>query len=221
MDYDKYISKTAKTIQPSQIRKFFDVVSEMKGAISLGVGEPDFLTPWDIRSSAINSIKSGYTQYTSNSGLPSLREKISQYLNVRYGLKYEPKDEIIVTIGASEAIDISLRAIIDIGDEVLIPEPSYVSYAPCVTLCHGEPKPIPCSVDNEFMVTPEALQKVISPRTKAIIMPYPNNPSGAIMTKEALEKITQIIIDNDLIVISDEIYSELTYGTHHVSIALQ
>lgn len=219
MDYDKYISKTAKTIQPSQIRKFFDVVSEMKGAISLGVGEPDFLTPWDIRSSAINSIKSGYTQYTSNSGLPSLREKISQYLSVRYGLKYEPKDEIIVTIGASEAIDISLRAIIDIGDEVLIPEPSYVSYAPCVTLCHGEPRPIPCTVDNEFMVTPEALEKVITPRTKAIIMPYPNNPSGAIMTKEALEKITQIIIDNDIIVISDEIYSELTYGAHHVSIA--
>lgn len=220
MDYNKYLSDTGKIIKPSQIRKFFDIVSEMKGAISLGVGEPDFLTPWDVRSAAISSIKSGLTQYTSNSGLPKLRENIARYLKVRYALDYDWRDEVIVTIGASEAIDIALRAIINPGDEVLIPDPSYVSYAPCVTLCHGIPVPLPCCCDNGFQVTPESLLAVITPKTKAIIMPYPNNPTGGIMDRQAIEKIIGIVKEKDLIVISDEIYSELTYGDErHVSIA--
>lgn len=220
MDYNKYLSETGKVIKPSQIRKFFDIVSEMKGAISLGVGEPDFLTPWEVRNSAITSIKNGLTQYTSNSGLPKLRENIARYLDIRYGLKYDWHDEVIVTIGASEAIDISLRAIINPGDEVLIPDPSYVSYAPCVTLCHGIPIALPCTCDNGFQVTAEALLKTITPRTKAIIMPYPNNPTGGIMDRQAIENIIEIVKSKDLIVISDEIYSELTYGDEpHVSIA--
>lgn len=219
INYDDFISEKAAQIKPSGIRKFFDIVADLKGAISLGVGEPDFLTPWNIRESAVKSIKDGDTQYTSNSGLMRLREAISQYLNRRYGLEYSANDEIIVTIGASEAIDISLRALVNPGDEILIPMPSYVSYSPCVTLCGGEAVGIECFVEDEFRVTPENLKKVITDKTKAIILPYPNNPTGGIMGREDLEKIAQIIIDNNLIVISDEIYSELTYDAKHCSIA--
>lgn len=219
INYDDFISEKAAQIKPSGIRKFFDIVADLKGAISLGVGEPDFLTPWNIRESAVKSIKDGDTQYTSNSGLMRLREAISQYLNRRYGLEYSANDEIIVTIGASEAIDISLRALVNPGDEILIPMPSYVSYSPCVTLCGGEAVGIECFVEDEFCVTPENLKKVITDKTKAIILPYPNNPTGGIMGREDLEKIAHIIIDNNLIVISDEIYSELTYDAKHCSIA--
>lgn len=219
INYDDFISEKAAQIKPSGIRKFFDIVADLKGAISLGVGEPDFLTPWNIRESAVKSIKDGDTQYTSNSGLLRLREAISQYLNRRYGLKYCANDEIIVTIGASEAIDISLRALVNPGDEILIPMPSYVSYSPCVTLCGGEAVGIECFVEDEFRVTPENLKKVITKKTKAIILPYPNNPTGGIMGREDLEKIAQIVIENNLIVISDEIYSELTYDAKHCSIA--
>lgn len=219
INYDDFISEKAAQIKPSGIRKFFDIVADLKGAISLGVGEPDFLTPWNIRESAVKSIKDGDTQYTSNSGLMRLREAISQYLNKRYGLEYRANDEIIVTIGASEAIDISLRALVNPGDEILIPMPSYVSYSPCVTLCGGEAVGIECYVEDEFRVTPENLKKVITDKTKAIILPYPNNPTGGIMGREDLEKIAQIVIENNLIVISDEIYSELTYDAKHCSIA--
>lgn len=219
INYDDFISEKAAQIKPSGIRKFFDIVADLKGAISLGVGEPDFLTPWNIRESAVKSIKDGDTQYTSNSGLLRLREAISQYLNRRYGLEYSANDEIIVTIGASEAIDISLRALVNPGDEILIPMPSYVSYSPCVTLCGGEAVGIECFVEDEFRVTPENLKKVITKKTKAIILPYPNNPTGGIMGREDLEKIAQIVIENNLIVISDEIYSELTYDAKHCSIA--
>lgn len=219
MIYDKYLSKKATTIPPSGIRKFFDIVAEMKDAISLGVGEPDFITPQYIRESAVKSIQKGYTQYTSNSGLIALREEISYYLNNRYGLSYDAKKEIIVTVGASEAIDCSLRALLNTGDEVLIPDPSYVSYAPCVTLCGGVPVSVYTSEEHEFKLLPEELEKVITDKTKVLILPYPNNPTGAIMEKEKLEAVAEIVKKHDLIVISDEIYGELTYDGEHCSFA--
>ena len=219
INYDEFISEKASGIKPSGIRKFFDVVSTMEGAISLGVGEPDFQTPWSVRQSAIASIKKGYTQYTSNTGMPALRDAIGKYLSMRYNIHYSGASEILVTVGASEGIDLSLRALLNEGDEVLIPEPSYVSYSPCVKLCGGVAVPIPCMVCDEFKVTPEALIKCITPRTKALIMPYPNNPTGAIMERSHLEAVSKICIDNNIIVISDEIYSELTYDEVHTSIA--
>lgn len=220
IDYSKYLNDTSKSLQPSGIRKFFDIVAEDKSAISLGVGEPDFDTPWVGRNAAIKSIQKGYTQYTSNCGMPSLREAISAYYEMRYGAKYDPKTEIIVTIGASEAIDLALRAIITPGEEVLVPDPSYVSYCPCVKLSGGVPVPITCTAENGFIVTPEHLSAAITPKTKAIILPYPNNPTGGIMTKSDIEKIEKIIVENDLLVISDEIYSELTYNEEgHYSVA--
>ena len=220
MDYTKYINKTIQDITPSGIRKFFDIVAEQKNAISLGVGEPDFDTPWIGRNAAIKSIQKGITQYTSNCGLLELRGLISEYYFKRYNLKYNPKDEIIVTVGASEAIDLSLRALVTPGDEVLIPDPSYVSYFPCVKFSGGVPKAIKCSDENGFIITPENLKAVITDKTKILILPYPNNPTGGIMTKSQLEAIKDIIIEKDLIVISDEIYSELTYNKEgHTSIA--
>ena len=218
MNYDKYLSKTAVDIPPSGIRKFFDLVSEMKDAISLGVGEPDFITPWHIRDSAIKSIQKGYTQYTSNSGLLEFREEIAYYVESRYGAKYDPKTEIIVTVGASEGIDVALRAIVNSGDEILIPDPSYVSYAPCVRLAGGVPVSLTTTVEDEFKLTPSAIEEKITPKTKAIILPYPNNPTGAIMEKDKLESICKIIKKYDLLVISDEIYAELTYDGQHTSI---
>ncbi len=219
MNYDKYISDITKNIKPSGIRKFFDVANSMKDAISLGVGEPDFVTPWSVRDAAILSIKRGYTQYTSNAGMIELREAIGKYLNMRYNLTYDPNDEILVTVGASEGIDIALRALLNPGDEVLIPDPSYVSYSPCVSLCGGVPVPVNCVVENDFKVAPKDLLEKITSKTKVLIMPYPNNPTGAIMEKSHLVEIAKLCIENDIIVISDEIYSELTYDEVHTSIA--
>jgi len=190
----------------------------MEGAVSLGVGEPDFVTPWNVREAAIRSLRRGYTQYTGNRGLPELRELISRYLEERFGVHYPPS-RTIVTVGASEAIDLALRAVCDIGDEILVPEPSYVSYAPAVTLAGGVPVAVKCSAENDFILTPEILERAITPKTKAVIVAYPNNPTGAVMTREQLEKIVPVIEKHDLLVISDEIYAELTYTGRHASIA--
>lgn len=219
MNYEKYLSDAVQVIKPSGIRRFFDVADIYKDVISLGVGEPDFDTPWVARKRAIDSIRNGYTQYTSNSGLPALREAIVRYLSERYGLSYDSKNEVFVTVGASEAIDLALRALTNAGDEIVIPEPSYVSYSPIVTLCGGVAVAAPCRVQNKFALMPKDLERVVSPRTKVLILPYPNNPTGGIMRKDQLEAIAKIAIERDLIVISDEIYSELTYGGKHVSIA--
>ena len=213
-----FISRKAKAIKPSGIRKFFDIVAESKDVISLGVGEPDFITPWDIREAGIQAIKKGYTQYTSNKGMPALREEISGYLSYNFGVKF-PADDIIITVGASEAIDLALRAVVDEGDEVLIPDPSYVSYKPCVQLLGGTPVSVPCDGKNGFKLTPESLLSVITDKTKALIFPYPNNPTGGIMEKEFVEKIVPVLIEKDILVIADEIYAELTYGLPHFSIA--
>lgn len=214
----EFINQRAKALQPSGIRKFFDIVRETEGAISLGVGEPDFVTPWKVRSAAITALQRGYTQYTGNRGLPELLQLLSRYLNERFSLDYDPK-HILVTVGGSEAIDLALRACVEIGDEVLIPDPSYVSYAPCIALSGGVPVRVECEEKDGFIVTPELLQKSITNKTKAIILTYPNNPTGGIMTKSQLEKIAEVIVKNDLLVISDEIYAELTYGAKHTSIA--
>ncbi len=213
-----FTSKRVNGIAPSGIRKFFDIVSENKDVISLGVGEPDFITPWDIRDAGIQTIKKGYTQYTSNKGLTALREEISYYLLNRFNVKFSA-DQTIITVGASEAIDLALRAVIDVGDEVIIPDPSYVSYKPCVELSGGVAVSVACSGDNGFKLTAEELEKVITPKSKVLIFPYPNNPTGGVMEKEFIEKIIPLILKHDLLVISDEIYAELTYGQKHCSIA--
>ena len=214
------ISKTIEDIKPSGIRKFFDIVSEMKDAISLGVGEPDFDTPWHIRDEGIYAFEKGKTFYTSNSGLKDLRIEISNYIKRKQGIKYSPDGEILVTVGGSEAIDIGLRAMINEGDEVIIPQPSYVSYEPCARLAGAKPVIIDLKAENEFRLTAEELENAITDKTKVLILPYPNNPTGAIMEKSDLEKITKIIKEKDIFVLSDEIYSELTYlETPHVSIA--
>lgn len=213
-----FVSKKAAQIKPSGIRKFFDLCAGSKDIVSLGVGEPDFVTPWQISDAGIRTIKRGRTQYTSNKGLVELRQAISEYLDERFNAKYDA-EEIIITVGASEAIDLSLRASIDEGDEVLIPDPSYVSYAPCVELCGGVPVPVKCDAEHEFKLTPESLLEAITPKTKALIFLYPNNPTGGVMEKEHIEKILDIIKEHDLLVISDEIYAELSYGYKHVSIA--
>ena len=219
MDYSKILNKTIQDVKPSGIRKFFDIVAEQKDAISLGVGEPDFDTPWIGRNEAIKSLRNGYTSYTSNLGMLELRDLISKYYLTRYDLEYDKNTEIIVTVGASEGIDLAIRSLITFGDEVLVPDPSYVSYSPCVRFAGGTPISIKCNASNGFIITNDELEKVITPKTKAIILPYPNNPTGGIMTKEELEAIRNTIIKHNLIVISDEIYSELTYVNKHVSIA--
>lgn len=213
------LSKKVVGIQPSGIRKFFDVVNEMPDAISLGVGEPDFDTPWRIREEGIYSLERGRTFYTSNSGLKELKEEISRYLQRKIHVTYDPECEIAVTVGGSEGIDIAFRAMLDPGDEVLIPQPSYVSYLPCTILADGVPVVIPLQQKNEFKLTAEELEAAITPKTKILVLPYPNNPTGAIMTKEDLEPIAEIVKKYDLYVLSDEIYSELTYKSDHVSIA--
>ena len=210
-----FVNKRAASLQPSGIRKFFDIVQKMEGAVSLGVGEPDFVTPWDVRDAAIRSLQRGYTQYTGNRELRSL---MSRYLAERFSVNYPP-ERTIVTVGASEAIDLALRAVCDDGDEILIPEPSYVSYAPAVTLAGGTPVAVKCVAANDFILTPDLLEKAITPKTKAVILAYPNNPTGAVMTKEQLEALVPVIEKHDLLVISDEIYAELTYIGRHVSIA--
>ena len=212
-----FVNQKAKLLQPSGIRKFFDIVRETEGAISLGVGEPDFVTPWKVRSAAITSLQRGYTQYTGNRGLPQLLELISKYLLERFDLAYDPK-HILITVGGSEAIDLALRACVERGDEVLVPDPAYVSYSPLVYMADGVAVPVECKEEDDFVLKPESLEKVITPKTKAIILTYPNNPTGGIMTKEDLEKIAEVIIKHDLLVITDEIYAELTYGRKHTSI---
>ena len=212
------LSKTIVEIKPSGIRKFFDIVSEMKDAISLGVGEPDFDTPWHVRDEGIYSLEKGRTFYTSNAGLMELKEEISNYLDRRCHVHYNPKNEIIVTVGGSEGIDIAMRAMLDPGDEVLIPQPSYVSYEPCCILAGGKPVIIELKAENEFRLTKQELLDAITDKTKLLVLPFPNNPTGAIMEKEDLEAIAEVIIEKDIFVLSDEIYSELSYKGDHVSI---
>lgn len=213
------LSKKVTGLAPSGIRKFFDLVSEMPEAISLGVGEPDFDTPWRIREEGIYALEQGKTFYTSNAGLKELKEEIGRYLRRKINVDYDPASEIVVTVGGSEGIDIALRAMLDPGDEVLIPQPSYVSYLPCTVLADGKPIVIPLKQENEFKLTAEELEESITPRTKILVLPYPNNPTGAIMTKEDLEPVAKVVKEHDIFVLSDEIYSELTYGTAHASIA--
>lgn len=215
----KPLSKMVETIKPSGIRKFFDIVSEMKDSISLGVGEPDFDTPWHIRDEGIYALEKSKTFYTSNAGLKELREEICNYLDRTQGIKYNPLKEVIVTVGGSEAIDIGLRAIINAGDEVIIPQPAYVSYEPCTILAGAKPVIINLKAENEFRLTAEELEMAITEKTKVLILPFPNNPTGAIMEREDLEKIAEVIRKYDIYVMSDEIYGELTYKGKHVSIA--
>ena len=213
------LSKKVTSIQPSGIRKFFDIVSEMEDVISLGVGEPDFDTPWHIRDEGIYTLEKGRTFYTSNSGLKELRVAIAEYLRRRFEVSYDPLHEILVTVGGSEGIDVALRAMLDPGDEVLIPEPCYVSYVPCVVLADGVPVTIELKEENQFRLTKEELLAAITDKTKILVMPFPNNPTGGVMRREDLEEIAQVCIEKDIYVLSDEIYSELTYGADHVSIA--
>ena len=213
------LSKTIKTIEPSGIRKFFDLVSEMDDAISLGVGEPDFDTPWHIRDEGIYSLEKGRTFYTSNAGLKDLKIEIAKYLDRRFDLHYDYNKEIFVTVGGSEAIDLTMRAMLDPGDEVLIPQPSYVSYVPCCVLADGTPVIIELKAENEFRLTAEELEAAITPKTKLLVMPFPNNPTGAVMERADLEAVAEVVKKHDLYVLSDEIYCELTYLENHVSIA--
>ncbi len=213
------LNKTVTEIKPSGIRKFFDIVHEMDDAISLGVGEPDFDTPWRVRDEAIYSLEQGRTIYTSNSGLMELREEIAIYLKRKYDLSYDPKTEMMVTVGGSEAIDVALRAMLDPGDEVLIPQPSYVSYLPCTILAGGTPVTIDLKEENEFRLTAEELEAAITDKTKILILPFPNNPTGAIMERKDLEAIVDVVLRHDIFVLTDEIYSELSYAGEHVSIA--
>ena len=213
------LSKKVIDIKPSGIRKFFDVVSEMPDAISLGVGEPDFDTPWHIRDEGIYALEKGKTFYTSNAGLMELRKEICKYYTRKFQATYDPVHECVITVGGSEGIDIALRAMLDPGDEVIIPEPCYVSYVPCVELADGVPVIIQLKAENEFRLTAEELEAAITDKTKIVILPFPNNPTGAIMTRADLEKIAEVIRKHDLYVMSDEIYAELTYGQKHVSIA--
>ena len=214
------LSERIVEIEPSGIRKFFDIVNEMEDAISLGFGEPDFDTPWHIRDEGIYSLEKGRTFYTSNAGLKELKIEIAKYLNRRFDLTYDYEHEIMVTVGGSEAIDIAMRAMLDPGDEVLIPQPSYVSYVPCAILANGVPSIIELKAENEFRLTAEELEAAITPKTKLLVLPFPNNPTGSIMRRSDLEAIAKVILEHDLFVLSDEIYSELTYGEEeHVSIA--
>lgn len=219
IDYNKVLSERVVNIKPSGIRKFFDIANEMDGVISLGVGEPDFQTPWVIRDAAIASLEQGHTRYTSNWGLFELRKELANYQKRRFNLTYDPKNEIVVTVGGSEAIDIAIRALVNPGDEVLIPEPCFVCYTPIVNLTGGVSVPIVTKQEDNFRLTPEALREKITPKTKLLILPYPNNPTGAVMRKEHLEAIAEVLRGTDIMVLSDEIYSELTYSSTHVSIA--
>ena len=220
MNYDRYLNRRIASVPPSGIRRFFDLAASRKDAISLGVGEPDFKTPYLIRDAAINSLIDGETQYTANRGLLELRSEIAYYLSSRYQISYQPENEILVTIGASEAIDLALRALVCEGDEVLVPDPSYVSYAPGVVFAGGVPVPVQTRQEDDFRLKADILEKAVTDKTKLLSLPYPNNPTGAIMEKEDLEAIAEVIVRHDLLVISDEIYSELVYDGHkHVSFA--
>lgn len=217
--YNEILSSRAQGLQPSGIRKFFDILDEMEDVVSLTVGQPDFITPWHIREAAIDSLEKGRTYYTSNSGLMTLRQEISTYLNRRFGLSYNPGDEILVSVGGSEAIDLAIRACINEGDEVIVPVPSFVCYGPMVTMAGGTPVYLETLEKDNFKLTAERLLRIITPRTKMLILPYPNNPTGAIMTESDLKAVAEVLRDTDIIVLADEIYAELTYGRRHVSIA--
>lgn len=217
MDYTKALSDTVKEIKPSGIRKFFDIAGKMENVISLGVGEPDFRTPWQIRSAGIRSLEHGATRYTANKGLESLRAELARYIERRYGARYESEGEILVTVGGSEAIDMTLRALINPGDEVIIPQPSYVCYEPITRLAGGVPVIIETKAENDFKLTPDELRSALTAKTKALILPYPSNPTGAIMEKRDLEALVPVLRDTNVCVISDEIYAELTFGTEHTS----
>ena len=218
MKIEKLLNKTAYSLPPSGIRRFFDLAAEMGDVISLGVGEPDFVTPWHIREAGIYSLEKGHTYYTSNAGIIELREEVCRYLSRRFSLSYNP-DEVLITVGGSEAIDLCFRATINPGDEVLIPEPSFVCYSPCAALAGGVPVPIVTEEKDNFILTPEALRAAITEKTKLLVLPFPNNPTGAIMTKPQLEAIADVIKDTDILVLSDEIYAELTYEGKHTSFA--
>ena len=219
IDYSKMLSKTVLDIKPSGIRKFFDILSEMDDVISLTVGQPDFITPWHIRESAIESLEKGKTYYTSNAGMNDLRAEITKYLNRRFNLTYNPKNEVVVTVGGSEAIDIAMRTILEPGDEVILPVPSFVCYEPIAKMIGAKVVHINTKLENKFKVTPEELKAAISPKTKMLILPFPNNPTGAILTRDELEAIADVLRGTDICVLSDEIYAELTYGKNHTSIA--
>lgn len=220
MDYDKLIAPAAAAMRPSGIRKFFDLAAEMPECISLGVGEPDFKTPWAVREAGIESLEHGRTRYTSNAGLKELRAEIARYLDRRMGLKYDPAKEVLVTVGGSEAIDMCIRALVQAGDEVIIPEPCFVCYEPITTLSGGVPVHVACRQEDEFRLRADALKAAITPKTKLLIMPFPNNPTGAVMEREDLEAIAEVLRGTNIMVLSDEIYAELNYGLqNHVSIA--
>lgn len=220
MDYDKILSRRAVAIKPSGIRRFFDIAAEMDDVISLGVGEPDFKTPWNIRRAGIESLERGHTWYTANSGLMQLREAACGYLKRRFTLEYDPKKELLITVGGSEAIDIAIRALVEPGDEVLVVEPSFVCYTPITELTGGVPVPIATRAEDAFRLTPEQLKAAITPRTKLLILPFPNNPTGAVMRRAHLEAIAGVLRGTDIMVLSDEIYAELTYGDErHISFA--
>ena len=220
MDYDKLIAPAAAAMRPSGIRKFFDLAAEMPECISLGVGEPDFKTPWAVREAGIESLENGRTRYTSNAGLKELRAEIARYLDRRMGLKYDPAKEVLVTVGGSEAIDMCIRALVQSGDEVIIPEPCFVCYEPITTLSGGVPVHVACRQEDEFRLRADALKAAITPKTKLLIMPFPNNPTGAVMEREDLEAIAEVLRGTNIMVLSDEIYAELNYGLqNHVSIA--
>ncbi len=218
MDFDKILSSVVKDIKPSGIRKFFDIAATMENVISLGVGEPDFVTPWHIRGAGIMSLEQGHTHYTSNSGIAELRQEVCNYMERRFNLSYGEND-VLITVGGSEAIDLCFRALLSPGDEVIIPEPSFVCYTPCTQLAGGVPVPVVTEEKDGFILTAENLKKAITPKTKVLVVPYPNNPTGAIMTKEQLEDIAKVLEGTDIMVLSDEIYAELTYDAKHFSIA--
>ena len=217
MNYDQIISQKIQNIKPSGIRKFFDILEEMTDAISLGIGEPDFVTPWHIRDAGIYSLERGYTKYTSNAGMAELRREIANYLRRRFDLEYDYTNQILVTVGGSEAIDLAIRVLVNPGDEVIIPVPSFVCYGPLTEMAGGVPVYVELTAGNGFRLTPEQLKAAITPRTKALVLPFPSNPTGGIMERRDLEAIAQVLKDNDIMVISDEIYAELTYGQRHVS----
>ena len=214
-----HMSSTVRDMPPSGIRKFFDLVSEMKGAISLGVGEPDFVTPWHIREACIYSLEQGVTSYTSNKGMPELRDLLSEEVKKNTGLDYDPESQILVTTGVSEAVDLAFRATINPGDEVIVPEPCYVAYMPDISLAGGVPVPVATKLSDEFKVRPEGIEAALTSRTKALMLSYPNNPTGAIMTREDLEEIADVVVERDLLVISDEVYGKLNYSGGHTSFA--
>ena len=219
MNYDNILNEKIQNVKPSGIRKFFDILEEMTDAISLGIGEPDFVTPWHIRDAGIYSLERGHTKYTSNAGMLQLRREIAAYLNRRFDLQYDYASQILVTVGGSEAIDLALRVLVNPGDEVIVPVPSFVCYGPLAEMAGGVPKYLTLKAENEFRLTPEELKSAITDRTKVLVLPFPSNPTGSTMDRKDLEAIAEVLKDTDIMVISDEIYAELTYGRRHVSLA--